>query len=105
MLRTVSSAALSQDAEEMKLEILREMLYQQRVVGIWSDTIVPSARDFARWAGGLIKRADVPRLLTSSVGDIAIAGLATIQPEIGLVLKGLQQVVKQTQNQPQSQLI
>jgi len=89
MLRTVTEASLSQDPDSIRQELLREMLNNERMVGIWADTIVPRAKDFLRWGSNVINKSRIPELLTSSAGDIAIAGLATIQPEIALALKGL----------------
>lgn len=66
--------------------IYREMqLYP--VVGIWSDTIVPTAKDFARWSKKIADKSGLSDFLATKAGDIALLALASVNPELAAVVK------------------
>lgn len=86
-LRSVTETQIYGQHDELLLQIIQAELSGMRVAGIWSDTIVPSAKDFFRWTKKVVQKSGIPEFLTSRAGDIALTALALVQPEIAVALK------------------
>jgi len=91
MLRNIASSSLSGSDNDVVKDVIFQNLHSYPVRGVWSETIVPTLKDFMRWTKKVITQADIPKFLTQNAGDIALAALGTVQPEIaGLLTAGLQ---------------
>lgn len=78
MLRNTTLNQVTGSYEEMFNELVMHRLNGYPIVGIWSDTIVPAAQDFMRWAKEIATKSDIPKFLAAHAGDIALMALGSV---------------------------
>jgi len=96
LLRNTTLSQVTGSYEEMFNELVMHRLNGYPIVGVWSDTIVPAAQDFMRWAKEIATKSDIPKFLATHAGDIALMALGSVQPEIAVALRmGLDHLLPQ----------
>lgn len=78
MLRNLSEQQLLGSQDDALQEHLYSQLHNYPIRGIWSSTIVPAAKDFAKWTKNVMSKTHIPQFLADNAGDIALVALSTV---------------------------
>jgi len=87
LLRNTTEKQIFGGHEDILLDVLKAELQGMPVVGLWSETILPMAQDFMRWAKEIADKTGLSKFLADNAGDIALTALGTIQPELAMMLR------------------
>lgn len=103
LLRSVTLGEVTQNEHDIRRDVIKSMLGQE-IRGIWSETVVPTFKEFGSWLREKVKQADIPRILRESASDVALAALSTIQPELAVAMKGVKYLADKAKTQSRSDL-